>query len=145
MRAADGYIHNRTVKSVVDPKRARVLEPRRINNPELHLTSLTEGVAVDENHRPVEQMTTDSLSFEKLRINHYFTRSKDEFREKFRTVRADTGLQRRPPDRPLNVERMDSVLSEKRDELLVPYAPRVRAALERVEALGARRAARKSP
>jgi glycosyl transferase family 92 len=135
MRAADDYIHNRTVKSVVDPARATVLDPRKPGNPELHLLSLTDGVAIDENHHPVEHMITDFLSFEKLRVNHYFTRSKREFREKFKTVRADTGVQRRPPDRPLNVEKMDSVLSHVHDDVLAQYASQLRESLERVEAI----------
>jgi hypothetical protein len=129
MRAEDDYIHNRTVKSVVDPRRALIREPRKINNPELHLCSTTDGLLVDENHRPVDYMLSESATYEKLRINHYFTRSRAEFEEKFRNVRADTGLQRRPPDKPLDPEKMDSVLSKERDEILIPYAPAVRRAL----------------
>ena len=36
--------------------------------------------AVDENHYPIQGGPTKSVSFDRLRINHYFTKSVEEFR-----------------------------------------------------------------
>jgi hypothetical protein len=126
LRADDDYPPNRTIKTIADPTRTE--------RAGVHLFSYRDGFAVDEHQCRVDDAVTERTSFEKLRINHYFSRSVEEFRKKFERVRADTGAPKRPPDRPLNVERMDSVLSKQRDEILLPYAPRVREALERLDA-----------
>jgi hypothetical protein len=38
--------------------------------------------AVDENHYPAGSSRTKSVSFSRLRVNHYFTKSEDEFLQK---------------------------------------------------------------
>jgi Glycosyltransferase family 92 len=125
LRALDDYPPNRTIKTIADPARTE--------RAGVHLFSYSDGFAVDENQQRLDGAVTDALSLEKLRVNHYFTRSVEELRRKFKRVRADTALPKRPPDRPLNVEKMDSVLSKERDGVLVPYGPDVRRALEAVE------------
>ena len=40
------------------------------------------GLPVDENHWPITEPQTKSTSFERLRINHYASRSEEELQEK---------------------------------------------------------------
>ena len=44
---------------------------------------------LDENGDPVEKYSTRHVHFEKIRINHYCTRSKEEYMEKITRGRAD--------------------------------------------------------
>jgi hypothetical protein len=63
------------VKSIVDPLRAVGCESA-------HTFTYDSGLPVDENHWPVAGAQTKSTSFERLRINHYASRSEEELREK---------------------------------------------------------------
>jgi hypothetical protein len=65
---------------------------------------------------------TETFTAERLRINHYATRSEGEFRRKAERPQADTG---RPL--PLPVDRILKNFSAKRDESLLRYAPALRA------------------
>jgi hypothetical protein len=105
------------VKSIVDPKRTvRAVDPHRF----VH----TEGSAVDENHRPVDESVTASASFDRLRINHYYTRSESEFMEKLSKRRA-TGPYRQEHDFSQFWERVNAVP----DDAVRRYVPALREAL----------------
>ena len=62
------------VKSIVDPRRVEA-RPARTSS-----TYMDGELAVDENGNPVQpRNVTDSVSFSRLRINHYVTRSREEY------------------------------------------------------------------
>ena len=78
-----------TLKSVVDPK--RVFE---CDTP--HTFTYADGaLPVDENKQPVEGVRTETVSISRLRVNHYLTKSEQEWRTKYSRPRADTGEMRK--------------------------------------------------
>ena len=109
------------VKSVIDPRRSvRPVSP--------HVFEHTEGDRVDELERPVPRGTAESQTFERLRINHYWTRSEEECRLKFSRIRADTGrpyVDTRTVEAIVGWERAYGV----RDEVALPYVAPLRARL----------------
>jgi hypothetical protein len=75
---------NRSVKSIVDPSRV----VQRMNE---HWFEYAGGEqAVDEHEQPLESWTRD-LSFDVLRINHYFSKSEEEALVKFSRPQAGGG------------------------------------------------------
>jgi hypothetical protein len=121
------------VKSIVDPRRTSRCRTA-------HIFEYTDGVAVDENGRPLvhapdapadippEQASfTEPFTARRLRINHYATRSEEEFRRKATRRKADTG---QPPIRPIPVDRVLRNFDRKRDETLLRYVPRLREAMQ---------------
>lgn len=86
-RVPDDDPINRHVKSIVNPREAiSYLDP--------HSFLYAQGVAHDERHWPVVGPLTDEVSFDVLRVNHYFTKSVREARAKWGRGRADTGTRR---------------------------------------------------
>jgi hypothetical protein len=86
-----------------------------------------DGLPVDEEMRPVDplkRVTRKPVTWSRLRVHHYFSRSEEERLRKAELWR-DIGGARTVPSAPLHLPR--SV----RDETLVPYAPAVREALAR--------------
>jgi Glycosyltransferase family 92 len=76
---------NRAVKSIIDPARTE----RRYN---AHSFLYRDGaLAVDENKKEFEGWIAPSNTFERLRVNHYFTKSEEEALEKFTRPQAGTG------------------------------------------------------
>ena len=57
------------------------------------------ATAVDELQQPVRGETTESLSVDLLRINHYFTRSQEERERKLAAPRVDNGQDEEPRGR----------------------------------------------
>ena len=111
---------NKVVKAIVDP--SRVLRPGK--SP--HYFIYEGGVrAVDERRRKVRGERSDSPSFERLRINHYFTRSQEERERKLARLRPDTG----EPKTRAGVERRDPKLNEEPDDMILRHAPALREAL----------------
>jgi hypothetical protein len=108
---------NRFIKSVVQPERAA----RCVS---AHRFEYRHGLAVDENGYPIHRDATKSVSMERLRINHYYTRSEEELRAKHAALRADYGQAR-----PGTWEDFAGRYDEEQDELITAYAPRVRVAL----------------
>jgi hypothetical protein len=80
---------NRHIKSIVDPKRTVGCGDDPFPNP--HSFVYRDGNAVDENRCLLEGPWSDSVSFARLRINHYWTKSEAEARTKFEKGRADGG------------------------------------------------------
>jgi Glycosyltransferase family 92 len=111
-RAPDDYPRNRWMKSIVNPRAA--LAPHSPHH--FHLKTKP----VDEDHRPAPWQMRPSVSAELLRINHYYSKSEEEFRRKVERipVTPDPGLKRAtlPPD-------------TVRDETILQFDPQLRAVL----------------
>ena len=120
------------VKSIVDPRRtARCLT--------VHVFEYTDGIARDENGKPLVHRGdsgdmrpelaafTDPVTVSRLCINHYVTRSEEEFRRKVARPKGD------PPDRPafeVPVERVLRNFNRERDESIQQYLPALRRAMQ---------------
>jgi glycosyl transferase family 92 len=112
---------NRHIKSIVDP--SRTLECR-----DPHHFAYADGAqAVDENEQPIRYARNAAGSWNRLRVNHYFTRSEDEFRAKLEKGKAD-----KPEGRGAalaNLRRIVDSLHEEKDETILSYLPALREAL----------------
>jgi len=106
------------IKSIVDPTRAE-----GVKNP--HSFSYREGFAVDEHKQPIEGWNTQQHSCSILRVNHYLTKSVEEFELKHSRLRPDTGTYRRNKDLQATIRNT----SVERDEVITAYLPRLREAL----------------
>lgn len=84
-RAETGFSGNQHIKSIVKPE--QVIRPF---DPHLFLHK-GDGFTVSESYLPLSNSMTDTVSVEKLRINHYFTRSKEDMQRKMLRGRADNG------------------------------------------------------
>jgi len=81
----------RKIKSIMDPKRVVF-----VDNP--HYGWYLDGFAVDENKQPIEGPDfahTEVTSRFLLQVNHYWTKSEEEFREKLGRAQSHTGALRR--------------------------------------------------
>lgn len=104
------------MKSIVDPTRvARCLNPHAFSYQ-------SGGFAVDEHKQPIDGWFTNELTLERLRINHYYTRSETEFLDKLDHVAADGRFR----ERPKNFAR---IAGRERDEAITAYAPDLREAI----------------
>jgi len=96
VRRTDAFGYNRAIKCVVDPRRVR-------NFCLAHFFIFTgePSVVVDENHRPIDtkRSRTEEVSFAKLRVNHYWTKSEEEFQRKLARPRVDNGRLRNVTER----------------------------------------------
>ena len=101
------------VKCVVQP--ARTLRCRGA-----HVFEFESGHAVDVARRPLDGWRTQSYIQSRLRINHYYTKSLEEFRAKHAKTRADTGELRPPLDESL-LRKLEARME--RDEKILQYLP----------------------
>ncbi|MGH2979954.1 MAG: glycosyltransferase family 92 protein, partial [Solirubrobacterales bacterium] len=118
----DSYLRrggrNRFMKSIVQPSTAiRCLSAHRFE--------YRYRLAVDENGYPIHRDATKSVSFERLRINHYYTKSEAELREKLSAARPDYGQARAG-----SWEIVKGQFNDEHDDLISAYGSQVRAALE---------------
>jgi hypothetical protein len=74
---------DRQIKSIVDPLRT-------VDCATFHSFEYADGCAVDENCYPIRGAETTYVSSSRLRLNHYYTKSEAEWRER-RRVRAGPG------------------------------------------------------
>jgi hypothetical protein len=117
---------HRQIKSVVDPRQVRSFC-------DSHFFVFHDGPCVDENKQPLEPSnSTDSVSFSRLRVNHYWTRSAEEYREKLSRPTPDVGKVRELNDR--QFARRLKVLDEVTDRTIQIYVPELRSALAELEA-----------
>ena len=131
-RRTDDPERNRLIKCVIDPRRVRnfCLAHFFIFHGDPH-------VVVDENHHPVEgrpgspYSKTDEVSFERLRVNHYVTKSEEELQRKQMRPRVDNGRMRVYGEGA--VARMLAALDEVEDRTIQMYLPAVREELARAE------------
>jgi hypothetical protein len=86
-RVPDDDPINTHVKSIVNPREV-------LGYTDPHSFTYSRGVAVNEEHYPVMGPLTDYVSFDVLRVNHYFTKSREEAEAKWGRGRADTGTRR---------------------------------------------------
>jgi Glycosyltransferase family 92 len=117
--------YNRHLKSIVNPR-----EVRSFCGP--HFFVYRKGLAVGENKQPLRAgpNRTDSVSFDRLRLNHYVTRSLEEYMRK---------LERPPPDvgvlkglTPGQVKRRLEKLDQVTDESILMHLPALKRELQRV-------------
>jgi hypothetical protein len=104
---------NTHVKSIVDPRRAVGCA-----NPHF-LDYAGAQSAVDEQGREVRGAFTESVSVERLRINHYWSKSRSEFAEKLAKGRADSTSRRSWEEFDLR----DGLCNDVQDELILRYLP----------------------
>ena len=131
VRRADALGYNRWIKSVVDPRRVR-------NFCLAHFFIFTgePSVAVDENHRPIDGKlsSTEEVSFSKLRVNHYVTKSEEDLQRKLARPRVDNGRPRNFT--PGRTRRMIEMTNAVEDRTIQMHLPALK------EALGQSRPAR---
>jgi hypothetical protein len=123
-RAADDHTLNHMVKSIVDPRRAT----RVCGGVNPHCFDYTQGFAVDELFRPRERTPrskTDTVSFARLRLNHYYLKSREQWNAKLLVPSPQNGRQRSTGD----YDRMAVAFSEVEDETITAYVPELKAAL----------------
>lgn len=110
-----------TVKSIVDPAAVE----RALN---AHQFAYLRRTGVDENGFPVHGTLTKSASYERLRANHYYSKSEEELRAKHTRLTADYSAARRPAPQESELARREEELGV-RDTTILPYAAQVREAL----------------
>jgi hypothetical protein len=133
----ENYVHRAPpqrylIKTIADPRRTvRCLTA--------HAFEYADGWAVDENHRPLDpsrevprrgpgagRVYTESFSVDRLRINHYVTKSEEEHLARSRRRQADTGEPRRSA-----VLKLPNFEKE-RDDTILRYLPELRERLTRL-------------
>jgi hypothetical protein len=125
-RAKDDHNMNHLVKSVVNPRRAR----RVGSGYNSHWFDYDEGYAVDELFRPLDKhprCVTETVSFSRLRINHYYVKSREQWFAKQAVPSPQDGKVRTGiwP----SYERLATALSAVHDDTIQAYLPRLKAAL----------------
>ena len=123
-RTADPDV-NAHIKSIVDPTRVRSFCVP-------HFFMYTDGPAVDENGRPIDSppySRTRSVSFERLRINHYQTKSEEEYRRKLARGPADSTLWFKEKLTEAGIQRRLRKLDEVEDRDILRYLPALREGL----------------
>ncbi len=126
-RMGDARPRHRKIKSIVDPTRVR-----HCASP--HHFVYTEGFAVDENHNVLDtppRSMTNQVSLSLLRVNHYWTRSAEEWKRKLETFDAHLGglRQNYEPKALGDLDELDRKLDEHYDDTITMYAPALRQAL----------------
>jgi glycosyl transferase family 92 len=110
------------VKSIVDPKRT-------VGCRSGHAFDYADGHAVDENKQPLERGFSETLSYARLRINHYFTKSEQEYDERRQDkIRVAFGV----PEQvraPRKFRFFDRELNQERNEDITAYVPALRQTL----------------
>jgi Glycosyltransferase family 92 len=108
-----------SIKSIVDPSRTE-----RHRNP--HAFYYADGAqAVDENEEPIEKWFPSTVTFEKFQINHYLTKSEEEYALKLTRERADSGELR---DWDTDATKLTGKV---KDEAITVYVPALHEALSR--------------
>jgi hypothetical protein len=104
-------------KSIIDPSRASHCGGA-------HFFFYKEGSAVDELHRPVPYGRTSELAFDRLRVNHYYTKSIEEGKHKLSRHAPTTGNPRTAARNRL--ELVDQDMNDVLDETITMYLPELR-------------------
>jgi hypothetical protein len=124
VRRGEDLSRDRAVKSIVDPKRTL----RSTGSPHCFVY---DGFAVDELERPIDRPFgfTPSTTLTRLRINHYFTKSEQEFLTKLGQPPAHPDRRRSKEANFARLEQLNAV----RDEEILRFLPELRDALARSE------------
>jgi hypothetical protein len=118
-------LKGRAIKSIVDPRRTI----RCVGG---HNFVYSSGHAVDLTKKPVHGPRTEKFVREGehiLRMNHYFTKSEEELRDKWLAPRPDTKALRDPAE----LDRILETEADKHDEKILIYLPALKEALARRE------------
>jgi hypothetical protein len=108
-----------SIKSIIDPART-------VGFVNVHSFAYTDGgYAVDERKQRIDGWMADEYTFDRLRINHYYTRSEAEFLDKLEHVRADNAQLRKRP------KSFRGIAGKERDETITAYVPALRDAISR--------------
>ena len=127
-RRTDRDAWNRHTKSIVNPALVS-----RFCGP--HIFLFGEQTAVDERGRALvnpKRTWTDEVSFERLRVNHYVTRSEQEYVAKLATTAADMGP--RGELTPVQLANRLRALDEVEDLAIGEHLPQLREVLARLAA-----------
>jgi hypothetical protein len=119
--------NDRSIKSIVDPSQVSQFAT-------VHNFHLKQGCTVDENHYPVRAYRTTYVSGARLRLNHYHTRSQEEWQVKRARPRPDTGVVRDEywgPD-------LEQLLTQEakfgtEDRAILQYLPALRSVVKNAE------------
>ena len=118
-RAETDFAANRCVKSIVRPEQVS-----HFGDPHFFSCQENESV-VTEDHLLLSSAMADHVSVAKLRINHYFTRSREEMHKKILRGRSDTGTSR-------SLEFLeDHDRNEVEDTTIQRFIPQLKQAIER--------------
>jgi hypothetical protein len=107
-------------KSIIDPSKASHCGGA-------HFFFYKEGTAVNERHEPVPHGRTFYPSAERIRVNHYYTKSIAEGKQKLLKRAATTGDLRQAAYN--RVEVIAEKMNEERDETILAYLPELRSRL----------------
>ena len=122
LRRTDDPGINRHIKSIVDPRRVRgFCVP--------HFFMYDQGLAVDEQQRPITgppYSHTDGVSFDRLRLNHYATKSEEEFRLKLARGPADSSIPKRERFSEAQLARIARQYDEVEDRTILMHLPQLR-------------------
>jgi hypothetical protein len=128
-RAEDAFERHRMIKSIVDPgKVSRPGDPHWFHYKD-------EARAVDELGRPIRKARTDSVSFARLRVNHYWSKSEEECLRKLQKGKADKREGRSPALR--RYREIGAERNQVRDETVLRFVPALRDALSARNAIAA--------
>lgn len=120
-RALESYGPNKHIKSIVRPEKTiRPVNPHHF----LYLN----GRAVTEKKQLIKGAISDKHSVDKLRINHYSTRSKEESRRKMMRGRATKKKQRDWS----YFESKESIFNQVEDLTIQRFIPRLKKAIKKV-------------
>jgi hypothetical protein len=117
-----GYRRGRHIKTIIDPLHTLYCHGGH------HFEYEDGRLAVDENHYPILGATMGFNSFSRMRINHYYTRSEEEFREKLARPRPDNAEAYPEELWQLCVEDLPSIF-EATDEAILRYVAPLKQAL----------------
>jgi Glycosyltransferase family 92 len=106
-------------KTILDPERAE-----RCGGAHFFHYKQGAGSAVDELHRPVPYGRTSTVAFDKLRVNHYYTKSIAEGKARMERYAATTGNPRTAARNRMEI--VDQSLNDVTDETILMYAPELR-------------------
>ena len=84
MRSLDNFFVNRHIKTICDPAKTFFVVIHDV-------LCYKDFCNLDENGERIDGPLTQSVHFSKIRINHYFCKSLEEYIEKRKRSRADTG------------------------------------------------------
>ncbi|GGA21374.1 glycosyltransferase family 92 protein [Okeania sp. KiyG1] len=122
-RSKNNYSPNKTVKCIVHPEQTvKPVNPHRF----IYLN----GLAVTENKQPVNRAITPKHSVQKLRINHYHTRSKEESKPKMMGGKANKNNKKDWS----NFESKEHIFNEVKDLTIQRFIPKLKKAIEKVNA-----------
>jgi hypothetical protein len=109
-------------KSIIDPSRAK-----HCGGAHFFFYEEGAGSAVDELHRPVPYGRTPEPASDRLRVNHYYTKSIEEGKRRLLKRAATTGNLRTAAHNRLEI--VDENMNEVVDETITAYLPELRSRL----------------